>query len=642
MSIFSSIKKSLFSNDFIFNSFKRIVKHDKTKYNMDFFEKNKYNKYLNDSFFKYENTTFYYYINTSVKSVYSKHLVDNISISYSDVVNKSLNSILNGNTDEKFVKFIHRYFDKIKKEIELKNNDVNNEIIKSVNNFFESSANDFKDALQRILFINQLLWQTGHRLNGLGRLDLTLNDIYTKSNISKEDAKGLIKDFLTVLHKDYYYKSNELKGDTGQIIIIGGLNPDGSYFSNDLSYLFIEAVKELYLPDPKTLLRVSEKLPNDLLKLGIDSIKTGCGSPLLSNDDIIIDKLVEIGYTKEDASNYATSACWEPLCDGKSFEQNNIADLNFVQPLNKLLDEKTSFDNFNGLVDEYLKYLKTDIESTINEINSKEIAYDPLISSFISNCVEDKKDISKGGAKYNNYGVLTSGLGNLIDSLINIKLLVFDTSKYNLVQLIDAMNNNFLDENIYNDLKSNNLKYGSDDELVIELTNKIIDYTNNEFAKYNNKFGGIFRFGLSSPNYIKSSSKIKASLDGRKDYMPFNVHISSTGNISYTEIINFASKLHYGIRNVNGNVCDLIVAPSIIDNNYDKFLSFIKIAIKQGFFQIQFNVLDSKTLIEAKNNPDKFKNLIVRVWGFSAYFIELPENYQDLLIRRAIQSELAS
>ena len=142
-----------------------------------------------------------------------------------------------------------------------------------------------------------------------------------------------------------------------------------------------------------------------------------------------------------------------------------------------------------------------------------------------------------------------------------------------------------------------------------------------------------------SPNYISNSCKTKASLDGRRDYEPFLVHISSNAECSYTEIANFASSIHYGKRNVNGNVIDMMLSPSTLENNYDKFKEFLKVAINSGIFQIQFNVIDSATLIKAKENPEQYKNLIVRVWGFSAYFVELPLEYQDLLIRRAKLNE---
>ena len=117
------------------------------------------------------------------------------------------------------------------------------------------------------------------------------------------------------------------------------------------------------------------------------------------------------------------------------------------------------------------------------------------------------------------------------------------------------------------------------------------------------------------------------------------MHISLDDNKDYTEIMRFASKLDYSESRFNGNVVDLMVTPNFINKNFDKFLDYLILSLDMGVFQIQLNVVDSKTLIDAKENPEKYPNLIVRVWGFSAYFKDLPESYQDVLIKRAIENE---
>ena len=157
---------------------------------------------------------------------------------------------------------------------------------------------------------------------------------------------------------------------------------------------------------------------------------------------------------------------------------------------------------------------------------------------------------------------------------------------------------------------------------------------------YRNRLGGRVKFGLSSPNYIDHGNRTKATLDGRRTGDSLSVHISSKHGIPFTELINFSSELNYlGIRS-NGNVVDFFVAPTMLRNECAKFVRFITSSIKAGFFEMQMNVIDSKTLIEAKKFPEKFPDLIVRVWGFSSYFRDLPENYKDLLIQRALESEM--
>ena len=145
--------------------------------------------------------------------------------------------------------------------------------------------------------------------------------------------------------------------------------------------------------------------------------------------------------------------------------------------------------------------------------------------------------------------------------------------------------------------------------------------------------------GLSGSSYLDSARNFGASFNGRRAGEPFTVHISNEDNNGFTEIINFASELNYDGGRLNGDVVDLMVSPDFIHNNWDKFVDFLILSIKKGFFEMQMNVVSSQTLIEARKNPEKFPNLIVRVWGFSAYFKDLPGEYQNVLIKRTLKNE---
>ena len=154
------------------------------------------------------------------------------------------------------------------------------------------------------------------------------------------------------------------------------------------------------------------------------------------------------------------------------------------------------------------------------------------------------------------------------------------------------------------------------------------------------KNGGRLKIGFSAPTYIIESKDEEASFDGRKNGEPFIVHISSDiPSLAYTELINFASKLDYTGNRFNGNVIDFMVTPSFIENNEEKFIDFLILSINVGFFEMQMNVVSSEFLLRAKVYPKEFPNLIVRVWGFSSYFNDLPEEYKDVLIERALRSE---
>ena len=578
---------------------------------------------------------------------YKYRIADNLSLDYSKVLNTSLNELKENYLDFddfsqnqlKALDAIEILIDRIIVEIDRSNRKDKEEFIEFFDNIKYKPVETFKEALQRILFFNQLLWQTGHNLNGFGRLDYVLNDIYDKDSISKEEALLLIKDFLKAGHSYYIYKSNSLIGDTGQIIVLGGLT-NGSYFTNDLSYLFLEAVRDLQLPDPKLILRYANDVPDDLFNLAIQTMATGVGSPLISNDEQVIPDLINFGYDKKHAENYVVSACWEPAPVGKGLELNNIDSLVFIKPLNDLLDNEdlSEFDDFDEFFLKYKEYLSDYTNELLAEINSKDWEMDPLLSLFIDDCNLNKRDLSQGGAHYNNYGLTSVSLSNTVNSLYNVKKLVFEDKLFTLSELNNLRKNNFNDDDIIKLLK-NQIKFGMDCPDIIKLTNEITEFTNEIFKSRTNKFGAKFKFGLSAPSYIAKSPNIKASFDGRKNSEPFNVHISNEDNRDYTELMRFASKLNYTESRFNGNVVDFMITPDFINKNFSKFKDFLKISLYMGVFQMQLNVIDSETLINAQKNPDEYPNLIVRVWGFSSYFKDLPKDYQDVLIKRALENE---
>ncbi|WP_296788262.1 pyruvate formate lyase family protein [uncultured Methanobrevibacter sp.] len=580
------------------------------------------------------------------KCLYNENgTIGNITMDYSKILNNSIEDLkLAYNSQNEFtsnqldtLKAFEILIDREIEELKLSNREDKYEYITYLKNIKFKKAESFKEALQRILFFNQILWQTNHSLNGVGRLDLILNDLYEKDNISKKEANELIKDFIIKIHSYYYYKSNELAGDTGQIIVLGGLNEDNFYFHNDLTYLFINALKELNLPDPKIILRYSDKTPDDLMELAVETMATGIGSPLLSNDDVVIKNLINFGYEKEDAYNYVVSACWEPAPLGKGLELNNVTSIIFLKPLNALLDNEdlSKYSNFNEFFDEYKIYLKNYLNEILNQINNYVWEEDPIISLFIEN---NNNDVSKGSAIYNNYGLTSVSLSNTVNSLYNIKKLVFDDEKYSFEELNENRKANFQDELLLNELKSQK-KFGMDDSEIIRLTNEVTCFVDEVFNSKKTKYGGKFKFGLSAPSYISGSLDILASLDGRKNYEPFNVHISLDDNKDYIEIMHFASKLDYTNHKFNGNVVDFMVAPDFIEKNFKKFLDFLKMSLNMGVFQMQLNVVSSKILIDAQKHPDRYPNLIVRVWGFSSYFKDLPIEYQNILIKRACDNE---
>lgn len=600
---------------------------------------------------------FIYIIDPYKMAYYNNRIIDNVTIDYNIILNTSLEEFIKKNkqmskSDYKenqyeLLEGIEILVNRIIKKLSKSDKVDKEKFIHYFENIKNGKAKTFEEALQRILFYNQLLWQTGHALNGLGRLDKILDKYYQldiSNNVcTKESASELINEFMKKLHQDYWLKSNSLLGDTGQIIILGGKEENGDYFCNELTYMFINEINKLQLPDPKVLLRVSNNMPRDLLETALNCIKTGIGCPLLSNDDVIIEKLIEFGYEKKSTYNYGTSACWEPLIIGESLEQNNIKSFVFIKPFIQMLNEEdlNTINSIKDLMQKYKYYLEKYTNDFCDELDGIEYEKDPIMSLFVENCNETLTDISKGGAKYNNYGITSVSLANTVNSILNINEFVFEKNKFTLKELNEIRQNNFNGkDDILKLLKQQNMRYGKDNEYVLSYANEITSWVNEIFKNKKNKYGGHIKFGLSAPTYIDESKEIDASLDGRKKGDPFIVHISSdVVSLPYTELIQFAAKLDYSGNRFNGNVIDFMVTPSFIENNFEKFIDFIILSIDIGFFQMQMNVISSDILIKARENPKEFPNLIVRVWGFSSYFNDLPEEYKNVLIERALKNE---
>lgn len=575
-------------------------------------------------------------------------IIENMPVDYSKIVTHSLNDLEKQNQDcqgkiarqNLSLLFIFReYMYKVKTAILLSdlNEDRKEKHLSQIEKMEIEPATDLIDALQRILFWNHLLWQTGHSLVGLGRLDKILAEYPVNA-----DTYTIIVEFLKILHEHYAFKSSAMRGDTGQIIVLGGLEENGEYFYNEYTSLIMQAIGELALPDPKILLRISKKMPMKLLYQATQCLKQKCGSPLLSNDDRIIPALEKFGYSHPDACNYGVSACWEPLVIGKSLEQNNLTNIEFASAFEDMLnkDKYEKCRTFEELLNLYFVSLDEKIEKCFLYLDKIKWEPDPLITFFTEGCILKEKDISEGGARYNNYGLLSVGLASTVNSLLNIKLYVFDKPILSLSKIKKILFQNYIGYEKYKDLFSKtDLFFGKDDKQVIDLTCQITDFVKKKVSTYKNSYGGKAKYGLSSPAYVVLGKYIGATADGREKGKPFSTHISATHGIAPTELIHFASCIDYNGESANGNVIDIIMRPDVLVKEADKFIDFLRGSLKIGFFQMQFNFISYHELVDAKDHPEKYPDLIVRVWGFSAYFNDLPEAYKDVLINRAKESE---
>lgn len=493
------------------------------------------------------------------------------------------------------------------------------------------------EALQKLLFYNALFWQAGHCHIGLGRLDMVLLPYYERDiksgKIGRDDAKKMIAEFCRILGKQTINKSMSLIGDTGQYILLGGCDKNGNTIQNDLTEIFLKVFTEQHFPDPKLILRVNKDTSIKIWQAAIKCIATGSGSPLLMNETPIMASMLQFGYKKEDIWNVGTSACWEPLIIGKSFDQNNpLPSINLISALNETISEAADNTTFDQMMSSFYEHVRKETLAT-----ARDITFDcsPLFTLFMDDCLSRRKDFSEGGAEYAYHGMQAVGLPNAVNGLLNIKKIVFEDKLFSMYEIQAALSSNF---NQADDLRalmlSNPKKFGKNDDDVLKLTNDIMDYVGAVISTITIN-GTKVKVGFSSPNYINCSHQLGASADGRKAKEPLAVHISPiSSDIDIAEIMDFATQLNYSGNRINGNVVDFIV-PSSYVNNQDKLLSILRNACDFGVFELQLNVFDVAMLKDAKAHPEKYPNLIVRVWGFSAYFNDLPEEYKDNLISRA-------
>lgn len=543
------------------------------------------------------------------------------------------NKILKGNNDS----FIKRQIEIINYLCEFANNLDREHPTYNVRELLDRKPKTLCEAIQKILFYNGLFWQMNHTHIGLGRLDLILLPYYlgdlNASRQTEDSAKGLLREMIEILGKQTKEKSLTLIGDTGQYIMLGGIDCNGCTVNNQLTIAFLEIMATMNIADPKLILRVNDNTAQIVWEKAIECILKGTGSPLIMNERPIMRSMVKFGYRKEDVWNVGTSACWEPLIIGKSSDQNNpFPSAVPIKSLNEVICSNDIFESFDDLKNAFFELFAKELESIVTE---KNFDCSPLFTLFYDDCISKERDFSEKGTIYSNHGAQIVSLPNTVNALLNIKEFVFEKHLLTISDCKNAIVNNFENmDDIRHLLLSNEKKYGSTNSEVVDLTNEIMTFAGKVFENIFWK-GEKVKIGFSSPNYVFYAKNCQASLDGRKLGDPFAVHISPlSSEIDITEILDFASLLNYEGNRINGNVVDFII-PSSYRKQPVKLISIIKNACAKGIFELQLNVLDKKTLIDAKLHPEKYPNLIVRVWGFSAYFNDLPEDFKDNLIQRA-------
>jgi formate C-acetyltransferase len=402
----------------------------------------------------------------------------------------------------------------------------------------------------------------------------------------------------------------------------------------------LKASLELGLIDPKINLRVNKNTSIERYDMGTELTKKGLGFPQYSNDEVVIPGLISKGYSPADARDYVVAACWEFIIPGYGMDIPNIGALSFAKVIDTATEkhlEKSS--DFGTFLQKIREEIQIEIDSITSGFNNIYMEPAPFQSLLMNGCIEKGRDISLG-SRYNNYGLHGTGIATAADSLAAIKKYVFDEKTVPASQLINALQNNYNENyDLWIKLKYNAPKMGNDDDSVDNLAVIMLDYFSDSLKNITNERRGCYRPGSGTAMYYLWHAKnIKASADGRRKGEALSANFSPSLNIKLNgpvSIIRSFSKPDM-TKIMNGGPLTLELHDTVFRNgdSIRKVSALVKSYMEMGGHQLQINAVNREQLILAKKNPENYRNLIVRVWGWSGYFVELDEVYQDHIIER--------
>jgi len=517
------------------------------------------------------------------------------------------------------------------------------EMERTIHNVKTEAPSTFREALQLLRFVHYGLWESGCYHNTLGRFDQYMYPFYKADidagRLTREEAYELLLSFFLSCNKDSDLYVGMQQGDNGQSIVLGGRDMKGNTLFNELSQKCMEASYDLNLIDPKINLRVDKNTPLEIYKMGALLTKRGLGFPQYDNDDVVVPGLIRKGYAPEDANDYVVAACWEFIIPGKAMDIVNIGALPFAATVSESVDHLGEFETF----EEYYDYIDKDIRRRCLDIaaglKNLYIAPAPLYSAFMDGTIENARDITLG-SKYNNFGIHGTGVATAADSLAAIKKYVFEEKSVSVGELQKALDANFDGyDALYQKLRFEAPKMGNDDDFADSLADRLLCSFDEGLADLRNERGGVFRAGTGTAMYyIFHATNLKATPDGRKagEVIPANYSPSMyTKHRGPVSVIKSFSKQDLK-KTINGGPLTIELDDTIFRNeeNIEKLAMLIRTYITLGGHQLQLNTLNKERLFDAKKHPEKHRNLIVRVWGWSGYFVELDECYQDHIINR--------
>ena len=497
------------------------------------------------------------------------------------------------------------------------------------------------------------------RVRTMGALDRLYYEFYRKDLACGRFNRDDICEMFTYFMNAFY----ALRTSYQQPMYFGGVDEEGRCVVNELSYIVLEAFNILSAPNPKLQIIISENTPDEFLLKVAESIRSGNSSISIINHEIAEASLLKIGATQEEARTYLMSGCWD-----YAIRNHEVKTVPIRVSLPKILEytmtggiclstgeqvgencgeQFETFEDFYAAYERQWLYIQKRAMGIIEnwELHLAEISPSNIYSGTMTDSLEKAVDGYAFGMKYNNTVYCVCGLATLVDSLCAIKKYVFDQKEITLSELVLALKNNWAG---YESLRAKILddadKYGNDSPLADGLTVRLTDF----FAKHTNgrpnSRGSIWKLGLLSiDKNVRFGKLMAATPDGRGAGEPLSKNLSPVIGMDrggITVLLNSVAKIDF-TNFPHSGMLDLLLHPSVVseEGGLKAFAALIRTYFKMGGHSVQFNVFSSETLIDAQKNPEKYRNLQIRVCGWNVYFVDLEKTLQDAFIKECIHRE---
>ncbi|UCB45936.1 MAG: glycyl radical protein [Spirochaetota bacterium] len=531
-------------------------------------------------------------------------------------------------------------------------------------------ANDFREAVQTFWFTHLLLYieQDGLAVSP-GRFDQFMYPYYRKSIeeklITKERAQELLECLwikFTEIMRVYDYECAKYYAgfSISENVVLGGQDIEGRDATNELSYMCLDAEAHTKLPQPNLGVRIHPNTPKAFMMKAVEVASSGRTKPEFFNDNVAIPVLMSLGVPLDDARDYGISGCVEavpPHCNGMT----NAAMSNIGKALEIALNDgrcrltgkqigpKTGnprkFKNIEDVTRAFKTQVRFYVKEMVTAINVIERTHAqlyplPYFSLVIDDCLEKGIDVTAGGARYNYTGPQAVGLGDVADSIAAIKKLVFEERRISIDELLDALDNNFEGaEPLRKLLITRAPKWGNDDDYVDNIARDVVRTYCDEVSRYKNTRGGVYRPGVYSVSAnVPLGLHVDALPNGKLRRAPLADGVAPVHGCDFkgpTAIAKSVAKLDHEII-TNGTILNMKFMPKLLEETTGKkgLADLIRAYFELGGWHVQFNVVSADTLRAAQQEPEQYKGLIIRVAGYSAFFVELDTAVQNDIIDR--------